>query len=83
MRPTDFRLRSLSLGAGAIIALGLPAAQAQSLHVSSNSQVSVADERHSLDSALLMTLVPGAYTAEVSGSSGDSGIALVEIYAVR
>jgi hypothetical protein len=32
------------------------------------------------DSALLVTLQPGAYTAQVSGSSGDSGVALVEVY---
>lgn len=36
-----------------------------------------------LDSALLITLSPGAYTAEVSGASGDTGIALVEIYEVE
>jgi aryl-phospho-beta-D-glucosidase BglC (GH1 family) len=35
------------------------------------------------DSAVLVTLPPGAYTAEVAGSSGDSGIALVEVYEVR
>lgn len=35
------------------------------------------------DSAILVTLPPGAYTAQVSGVSGDSGIALVEIYEVR
>jgi hypothetical protein len=29
---------------------------------------------------LLATLPPGAYTAQVSGISGDSGVALVEIY---
>jgi hypothetical protein len=36
----------------------------------------------SADSALLVTLPPGAYTAEISGSSGDTGIALVEVYEV-
>jgi hypothetical protein len=36
----------------------------------------------SADSALLVTLAPGAYTAEVSGVSGDTGIALVEVYEV-
>jgi sugar lactone lactonase YvrE len=35
------------------------------------------------DSALLVTLLPGAYTAEVSGASGDTGIALVEVYEVQ
>jgi beta-glucanase (GH16 family) len=32
------------------------------------------------DSALLMTLSPGAYTAIVSGASGDTGISLLEVY---
>jgi glucose/arabinose dehydrogenase len=36
----------------------------------------------SKDSALLVTLAPGAYTAQVSGASGDSGVALVEVYDV-
>ncbi len=34
------------------------------------------------DSALLVTLAPGAYTAQVSGASGDTGVALVEVYDV-
>ena len=34
------------------------------------------------DSAILATLSPGAYTAQVSGASNDSGVALVEIYEV-
>jgi hypothetical protein len=36
----------------------------------------------SADSALLATLPPGAYTAVVSGASGDTGVSLVELYAV-
>jgi hypothetical protein len=35
------------------------------------------------DSALLITLPPGAYTAQVSGASGDTGVALVEVYEVQ
>jgi sugar lactone lactonase YvrE len=35
------------------------------------------------DSAILVTLPPGAYTAEVSGADGDTGIALVEVYEVH
>jgi len=35
------------------------------------------------DSAILITLVPGAYTAQVSGASGDSGDALIEVYEVE
>jgi sugar lactone lactonase YvrE len=34
------------------------------------------------DSAILITLPPGAYTAHVSGASGDTGVALVEVYEV-
>jgi glucose/arabinose dehydrogenase len=36
----------------------------------------------SADSALLVTLPPGAYTAQVSGASGDTGTALLEVYDV-
>jgi hypothetical protein len=35
------------------------------------------------DSAILVTLPPGAYTAQVSGASGDAGVALVEVYEVQ
>jgi sugar lactone lactonase YvrE len=35
------------------------------------------------DSAVLITLPPGPYTAEVSGASGDGGVALVEVYEVQ
>jgi hypothetical protein len=34
------------------------------------------------ESALIATLGPGSYTALVSGSEGDEGIGLVEIYDV-
>jgi len=34
----------------------------------------------SADSELLLTLPPGAYTAEISGADGGSGIALCAIY---
>ena len=36
----------------------------------------------SSDSALLVTLPPGSYTAQVSGAGGDTGVALVEVYEV-
>jgi len=32
------------------------------------------------DSALLETLAPGAYSAQVTGESGDTGVALAEVY---
>ena len=34
------------------------------------------------DSAILVTLPPGGYTAQVSGVSNDTGVALVEVYEV-
>jgi YVTN family beta-propeller protein len=34
------------------------------------------------DSALLLTLPPGSYTAQASGKSGDTGVALIELYAI-
>lgn len=36
----------------------------------------------SRDAALLVTLAPGAYTAQLSGAAGETGVALVEIYEV-
>lgn len=35
------------------------------------------------DPALVYTVPPGAYTAQVSGVSGVSGVALVEVYEVN
>ena len=35
------------------------------------------------DAALLVTLVPGAYTVHVSGADGTSGMALAEVYEVN
>ncbi|HEX2853552.1 MAG TPA: hypothetical protein VHO24_09955 [Opitutaceae bacterium] len=36
----------------------------------------------SADSAVLLTLPPGGYTAHVSGANGTTGVALVEVYEV-
>jgi YVTN family beta-propeller protein len=36
----------------------------------------------SSDSALIVTLPPGAYTAEINPLTGDAGIALIEVYAL-
>jgi hypothetical protein len=38
---------------------------------------------NSMDSALLVTIPPGAYTAQVSGANGSTGLGMVEIYEVR
>jgi hypothetical protein len=34
------------------------------------------------DCAVLLTLPPGGYTAQVAGANGASGVALVEVYQV-
>jgi hypothetical protein len=38
---------------------------------------------NSLDSAILVTLPSGSYTAQVSGANGSTGIALAEVYEVN
>jgi hypothetical protein len=46
-------------------------------------QVSAVDlPTASADAAMVVTLAPGAYTAQVAGAGGTSGVALVEIYEV-
>jgi hypothetical protein len=36
-----------------------------------------------LESAILITLAPGAYTAIVTGAGGTTGVGLVEVFAQR
>lgn len=36
----------------------------------------------SLDASLIVTLQPGAYTAQVTGSANTSGVAMIEVYAL-
>jgi hypothetical protein len=38
------------------------------------------DPTNDLESAMIMTLDPGLYTAVVSGSNGGTGVALIELY---
>jgi hypothetical protein len=40
------------------------------------------NDPQSADSAILITLPPGPYTAQVEGASGDVGLALIELYEV-
>jgi hypothetical protein len=37
---------------------------------------------NSADSALIVSLPPGPYTAQVTGANGSTGIALLEVYEV-
>jgi len=38
---------------------------------------------NSADSALLLTLPPGSYTAQISGANGTTGVALAEVYKIQ
>ena len=39
-------------------------------------------ENSSADAALLATLTPGSYTAQVTAPSGEDGVVLVEVYLI-
>ncbi len=55
-------------------------ATAADLITAANTTGAFALPAGSKDSALIVTLAPGQYTAQVSGPTGATGIALVEIY---
>lgn len=56
----------------------------QALTAAVSSQVGAfAIAAGSNDSAIIATLPPGAYTAQIAGANGATGVALVEIYEVR
>jgi hypothetical protein len=80
----DPQLMLTNLGTGAVAASndgwgGDPAIAAAAVSVGAFPW----NNPSSADSAFLVTLPPGNYTATVSGSSGDSGVALVEVYEVQ
>ena len=79
----DPQLSLAPLGSGAVVA-GNVAWGGDPAIASAASQVGAFswDDPASLDSAILVTLPPGGYTATVSGSTGDTGVALVEVYEV-
>ncbi len=53
------------------------------LITSTNTQVGAFEFMpHSQDSALLVTIPPGAYSAQVSGPNGATGLGMVEVYEV-
>jgi hypothetical protein len=76
-------LLQLNDGTGIIAANNGWGADAQIASVSASQGAFPWGAAPTADSALLVTLPPGAYTALVSGANGDTGIALVEIYEVR
>ena len=59
-------------GAGGAAALAAAATQAGAFALPANSR----------DSALLVVLEPGAYTAQISGAGAATGVALLELYDV-
>lgn len=71
------------LGSGAVLA-GPNATVVQPATPSIFSQVGAFQlPSGSADSAMVLTLPPGAYTAQVSGANGSTGVALVEVYQVQ
>lgn len=60
------------LSAANVAQIGLASAQVGAFTLPANSR----------DSAMLVTLEPGSYTAQVSGVANTTGVALVEIYEV-
>ena len=47
----------------------------------SQIQTAIGAPSNTLESAILITLQPGAYTAIVSGAGGGTGLAIVEVFA--
>jgi hypothetical protein len=80
---TELQLRSTVSGDVVIAANSGWAGDAQVAAAARAAGAFAWGDSSSLDSAILITLPPGAYTAEVSGASGDTGIALVEVYEVQ
>ncbi len=56
--------------------------EAAQISTAGNASGTFALELGSKDSALLVTLEPGSYTAQVSGAGESAGVALVEVYEV-
>jgi len=52
----------------------------QSIAAASTQVGAFAFAAGSQDSALIVSLAPGNYTAQVSGFGGTTGVALVEVY---
>jgi len=61
---------------------GQTAATAAELTAAAQSVGAFALGAGSRDAAVLVTLAPGAYTAQVAGAGTTTGVALVEIYEV-
>ena len=63
-------------GAGALMALNDNWRDTQEAEI----RATTIPPNHSLESGIVATLTPGAYTAKVSGKNGTSGVGLVEVY---
>ena len=59
-----------------------PAASGDDIAAAATATGAFAFASGSKDSAVLLTLAPGIYTAQVKGTSGETGAALIEIYEV-
>jgi hypothetical protein len=76
----------LSIAAGSSVVAqnaGLASSSDAAAIVSAASQVGAfALPANAADAAILINLAPGAYTAQVSGVGGATGVALIEVYEV-
>lgn len=55
-------------------------AQADEVRAAGTSAGAFALQENSKDAAVVMTLLPGSYTVQVSGLNGGAGLAIVEVY---
>ena len=79
----DPKLTLTNLGTGAVVGTNVSWAGAPEVAAAASAVGAFSwSDPASRDSAILVTLPPGNYTAEVSGASGDTGVALVEVYDV-
>jgi len=76
----------LSIASGAVILAenaGLAsAADAEAIIAASVKVGAFALPANAVDAAILINLLPGAYTGQVSGADGTAGVALIELYEV-
>lgn len=77
----DPKLQLLS-SAGVVLASNIVWGGSSQIAAAANSVGAFAWPSTSKDSAILITLQPGNYTAQVSGNTGDTGDGLIEVYDV-
>jgi outer membrane protein assembly factor BamB len=75
-------LTSLSVTPNAVVGVNTGWAGNAEIGAAAASVGAFGWDASSADSAMLVTLAPGNYTAGVAGAGGDTGLALIEVYEV-